>query len=135
MLLYLLKTQYPDKFKIYKDIIRYDPSLDMFYNNGIFIRNVQYNDTLFIRLNDAAKRRLYTNHSATVKCDVNIYYTSSNGIITGRTIANVALDYLCEEEIRIDLSPADCDYAIVEIYFDEILMYKNLVSLSTDSII
>ena len=86
-------------------------------------------------MNDAAKRRIYTNHSATVKCDVNIYYTSSNGIITGRAIANVALDYLCEEEIRIDLSSADCDYAIVEIYFDEILMYKNLISLSTDSII
>ena len=135
MLLYLLGTQYPDKFKIYRDIIRYDPSLDMFYNNGIFIRNVQYNDTLFIRLNDAAKRRIYTNYSATVKCDVNIYYTSSNGIITGRAIANVALDYLCEEEIRIDLSPGDCDYAIVEINFDEILMYKNIVILSTDSII
>ena len=131
----LFVVQYPDKFKIYRDIIRYDPSLDMFYNNGIFIRNVQYNDTLFIRLNDAAKRRIYTNYSATVKCDVNIYYTSSNGIITGRAIANVALDYLCEEEIRIDLSPGDCDYAIVEIYFDEILMYKNIVILSTDSII
>ena len=133
-LLYLLKTQYPSKYKAYKDIIRCDPSLDMFYNNGIFIRSVQYDGKLSVLLNDAAKRKAYTKTETTVKCDINIYYVNPQGNIIGRSVASKILNYLHEKEIVIDLSDILSDFAVIEIYFDDILMYKNLISLSTDSI-
>ena len=60
MLLYSLKTQYPDKYKKYHGIIKCAPALDMFYNNGIFIRRVEYNGNLLIILNDCAKRITYS---------------------------------------------------------------------------
>lgn len=133
-LLYLLKTQYPKKYEAYKGIIKYDPSLDMFYNNGIFIRSVEYNGKLSIILNDAAKRRTYSKKPATVKCSVNVYYLSSSGDITSRSVINKNLDYQNEEKIVIDLPNISSDYAITEIYFDETLMYKNRINLSEDSI-
>ena len=133
-LLYLLKTQYPDKYTAYKGIIRCDPSLDMFYNNGIFIRSLEYNGRLSIKLNDPEKRRKYSQNNAKVQCEVSVYFLSSVGNITGRSVANIVLDYLSETEIIIDLQNTISDFAIVEVSFDGNPMYKNIINLSIDSI-
>ena len=133
-LLYLLKTQYPDKYTAYKGIIRCDPSLDMFYNNGIFIRSLEYNGRLSIKLNDPEKRRKYSQNNAKVQCEVSVYFLSSDGNITGRSVANIVLDYLSETEIIIDLQNTISDFAIVEVSFDGNPMYKNIINLSIDSI-
>lgn len=134
-LLYILRKQYPDKYRAYKGIIRCDPSLDMFYNNGIFIRSVEYNGKLSIILNDSEKRRKYSSNTAVVHCEVSVYYVSPNGNITDRSVANKTLDYLSETEIIIDLQSIVSEFAIVEISFDGNLMYKNLINLSMDSIV
>ena len=130
-----MRKQYPDKYRAYKGIIRCDPSLDMFYNNGIFIRSVEYNGKLSIILNDSEKRRKYSSNTAIVHCEVSVYYVSSNGNIIDRSVANKTLDYLSETEIIIDLQSIVSEFAIVEISFDGNLMYKNLINLSMDSIV
>ncbi len=135
MLLYLLKTQYPDRYKKYNRIIKCDPSLDMFYNNGIFIRHVEYNGNLLITLNDSAKRMTYNSNSAMVNCDVSVYYVSSEGNIIDRSLASKILNYLTDEKIQIDLKNIVSNFAIVEVYFDTILMYKNLINLDIDSVV
>lgn len=135
MLLYLLKTQYPDKYKKYNRIIKCVPLLDMFYNNGIFIRRVEYNGNLLITLNDSAKRISYNENSAMVNCDVSVYYVSSAGNIIDRSVASKTLNYLTEEKITIDLKNIVSNFAIVEVYFDTILMYKNLINLDIDSVV
>ncbi len=72
-----------------------------------------------------------------VQCEVSVYFLSSVGNITGRSVANVVLDYLSETEIIIDiidLQNTISDFAIVEVSFDGNPMYKNIINLSIDSI-
>ena len=135
-LLYLLKKQFPEKYQVYKNKIIYDPKLDLFYNNGVFIRYVTYSeDGLLIVLNDKAKRRSYSEKNALVNCVVTIFYCVEDNKILDREIVNIELDYLNQEEIQIELKNKVSDYAIVKVEFDNIVMYNYLVNLSIDSII
>lgn len=53
ILLYLLKKVSTEKYNKYKNIISYKPDIDIFYNNGIFIREVRYEDgDFYLELND-----------------------------------------------------------------------------------
>lgn len=130
--LYLLKTQYYPKYVAYRNIIRYEPSFDIFYNNGIFVRNVDYNGALRIQFNDAAKRTYYSQKTAEIKCDVYIYYTSPDGDVKSREAVTLMLDYRCENKIEIRSCQRASDYAVIEILFDGIMMYKNSINLSSD---
>lgn len=134
-LLYILRNQYFDKYKEYRHLIKYDPTLDMFFNNGIFIREVRYNGELTVMLNDASKRKSYSKNNSIVNCLVVIDYLDNNGDIFGRDNYNLPVDYLKAEEININVPSDFSGSAIVEVYFDDILMYKNIMDMSMENLL
>ena len=44
-------------YHVYRELIRYLPQLNLFYNNGIFIKTVEYHDGIIkVKFNDCYQR-------------------------------------------------------------------------------
>lgn len=134
-LLYILKTQYYEKYIDYQGLIIYNPVLDMFFNNGMYVKDVRYDGELHILLNDSSKRKIYNCMDAKVKCRIVIDYLDNYENVVDRQTHILTVDYLKAEEINVNVQNAFVGYAVVEVYFDDILMYKNSVDISLDSVI
>lgn len=134
-LLYILKTQYYEKYIDYQKLIICDPVLDMFFYNGMFVKNVEYDGELHILLNDSAKRKNYNSVDTKVECSIVIDYLDKDNAVINRQIHIVTVDYLKTEEINANIQNNFVGYVVVEVYFDDTLMYKNLVDISLNSLI
>lgn len=132
-LLYLLRKKLPEKYKEYRKIIRYLPKLNLFFNNGIYINRVEYQDnSLIIFFNDASKRVRGDCERIGVNVRIELYYLDDLGFISEHDVFRGKIDYHSCEEINIELGHKYSDEAILEIYFDDILMYKNEIWLEQD---
>jgi hypothetical protein len=72
---------------------------------------------------------------AKVKCRIVIDYLDNDENVVDRQTHILTVDYLKAEEINVNVQNAFVGYAVVEVYFDDILMYKNSVDISLDSLI
>ncbi len=136
-LLYLLKTQYPKAYRTYQPIIRYSPELNLFFNNGIFVKTVEYSDgKIFVELNDKSKRyhRDRSNEND-FEFKADVQYIDENGIIIEREQFILSIDYASVTGVNLSDVSAKSNNAIVEIYFDNNLMYKNILNMSTEDLL
>ena len=134
-LLYILQTLYYEKYCEYRDLITYSPQLDMFFNNGIFIKEVRYDGKLHIVLNDVSKRRSYNAIDTLINCEATIDYLDSFKNILNRQADSCKIDYLKTSEINIDIPDDFKGYILLEVYFDDILMFKNIIDINLESLI
>ena len=136
-LLYRLSTQYPEAYKKYHHIIRFTPSLNLFYNNGIFIKKVECSENkIFILFNDPSKRYgRCKSQKDDFRFDADLYYQDINGQTINRATCSLMLDYAQSPGVNLKINEPVSQFAILEIRFDNILMYQNSIDLSTDILI
>lgn len=136
-LLYLLKTQHSQAYQMYQQIIRYSPELNLFFNNGIFIKTVEYSEgNIRIVLNDSDKR--YGKHISNgkdIEFNAAVNYINDHGNVINRALFTTTLDYANSESVNLNIKKPDSKVAIVEIRFDDNLMYKNILNMSTEDLL
>lgn len=137
-LLYLLKRRSEEKYNKYKNIISYKPDIDLFYNNGIFIKSVRYEqDTFYFELNDSTRRYNIINaNGKDVDMRVNIDWLGDNLEVLGRSSGNAMLDY--SKVTLMTYRPkrkVKSNRVLVEVKFDEFLMYKNIIKINEYEIV
>lgn len=137
-LLYLLKKVSNEKYNKYKNIISYKPEIDIFYNNGIFIREVRFESgTLYLELNDNNNR--YNRHAANkidVNMQINFDWLGDNLEVLARSSGSAIIDY--NKVSRITFTPerkVNGNYALIEVRFDNCLMYNNIIHIREFEII
>ena len=136
-LLYMLKTQYPKKYQIYKPIIRYSPELNLFFNNGIFIKTVEYNEGKIEIEFNAPEKRYGTSKSKgnDVNFKATVNYINEYGNIINCISFDTVLDYADIRSVNLNIENQDSKIAIVEIRFDDNLMYKNILNIDTEGLL
>lgn len=136
-LLYLLRAQYPNIYKKYRTKIRFSPELNLFFNNGIFIKTVEYNDgKIKILFNDSDNRynKEKSNHKD-IKFEAIVDFLDKEKNVISRGVFDTFLDYARNTSANLNIKNKDAEFAEVEIKFDGVLMYKNIISLKTECII
>lgn len=126
-LLYMLKTKHPRKYEKYKTIIQYNPELDVFFNNGFFIKNVEYNSKgLIMEFNDPAGRY---NRRLDIPVDVRMHikYLDDLDNIIGVEEYYGEANYANTSEMYLQGHKYLSNRAKITIYFDSILMYENVL--------
>ncbi|MCK9444105.1 MAG: DUF4433 domain-containing protein [Tissierellaceae bacterium] len=137
-LLYMLKKTSNEKYNKYKNIISYKPEIDIFYNNGIFIRKVGFIDgTLYLELNDSNNRyNRFSNNRIDVDIQIHITWLGNNLEVLGRSSGSATIDY--REVLRISFTPKtkiNKNYALLDVRFDNYLMYNNIIQIREFEII
>lgn len=137
-LLYLLKKNSKDKYYKYKDIISYKPDIDIFYNNGIFIKTVRFEeDTFYFELNDSSRRYNTANSNGKdVAMKVNIDWLGDNMEILGRSSGSAKIDY--GKTTMMTYRPnrkVHSNNALIEVKFDECLMYESIMQIDEFEIV
>lgn len=87
---------------------------------------------LIIFFNDAGKRVRGDCERIGVNVRIELYYLDDLNFISEHDVFKGQIDYYTCEEINIELGHKYSDEAILEIYFDDILMYKNEIWLEQD---
>lgn len=137
-LLYMLQHQLPYKYKKYYKRIIYNPQLNMFFNNGIFIQAVYaLRNGLRIDLNDANMRIGRENALGNdIKVEINIYWTD---VLDKRILKKEShwcmLDYAKTTVINVPLQNRYSDLILVEVKFDDITMFNNYINLRTEELV
>lgn len=134
-LLYILRNQYYEKYIKYRKSIIYNPQLDMFFNNGIFVKEIRYDNSLHILLNDSSKRKTYNNKNTMINVKIAVYYLDNDQNIINRKLYYCESDYLNTQEFNVPLTNDFKGCIILEIHFDNILMYKNLIDINLENMI
>lgn len=137
-LVYLLKDTAYKKYIKYKDFISFKPDTDLFFNNGIFIKSVKYDKkTFFFELNDNIRR--YNRENANgddVVVDIYVDWMDKNYEILGRNIGHALINY--GQITSLTFSPKNdimANNALIEVRFDDSLMYKNILNLDKFEIV
>ena len=132
-LLYLLQRQLPYKYKKYYGMIEYNPRLNMFYNNGIFIKRIkQTNKGLFVELNDAALRAGRDKAIGNdLKMEIELYWTNmQNREVIQKETPFCWLNYARHTGLNIPVEKKYSNLVLVAITFDGVLMYEDYVNLT-----
>lgn len=132
-LLYLLKKTSIKKYNKYKNIIMYKPETDLFFNNGIFIKNIKYEEGKFyFYLNDNSNRY---NHVAAngedIEFNINIDWLGNKLEVLERTSGYTKLNY--SDTIKLTYAPKTkpkSNLALLEVSFDNCLMYLNIIKIN-----
>lgn len=131
-LLYLLRKTSFEKYIKYKDIIIYKPETDLFFNNGIYIKTVKYEEDKFsLYLNDNKGRYngLAANGEDIDLC-INIDWLGANSEVLERTSGYSKISY--SDTVKLQFKPKNnsrSSSALVEVYFDDYLMYLNIIKI------
>lgn len=135
-LLFLLRSNYSQKtYDTYQPLIKYIPNMEFFFNNGIFVRHVEYlEDKVKIFFNDCVQRY---GRSLPGECGVSfvakVHHVSRRGEILDCVAYTSEIDYSIGNGIILTIDDSRWKYVLIEIYIDEILMYKNLLDNSKES--
>lgn len=137
-LLHLLQRQLPYKYKKYYGMIEYNPKLSMFFNNGIFIKTVNAKpDGLRIELNDVVLRAGKSqSNGEDLQVDININWIKAEEhkiIMLERLFCK--LNYALHTSINVPLNEKKSNLILVEIKFDDILMYQDFISLTSTEVV
>ncbi len=135
-LLYLLRRKSSNVYNYYKEYIMYAPSKRMFYENGVFIKNVYVIDKkLNLELNSKQTRYKYFMDKVQFSVCISITYLSKErnqlSIVEGKGEMN----YCTVESITMRLEE-NLDYTsiIVKVKFDDAIMYENELEITDDII-
>lgn len=131
--LYMVKNRMPGRYNEISKITEYAPQLPMFYNNGVFIKSIKQNEEdLIVELNDH-NMRYYT---ARAKEDGNdfyfkivIYWLSDKSSVLDNNSAGRYINYKENDKVIVHLPKGKSNRILVEIYFDDCMMYKNIINL------
>jgi hypothetical protein len=136
-LLYILAKNYPDKYRKYNKYITYKPELKVFYNNGIFIKNVRYHEAkLHVELNEPRLRygTERSNHQDYVMtCKVE--WLDKTRTTLGRGESKTVMDYSKFNVFMLGFDHKLSDTILLEIDFDGNLMYKNIIQLAESNLL
>lgn len=133
-LLYLLKKCSLRLYETYKRYVIYKPSHRMFYNNGIFIKEVSVvDDVLHIELNSAYLRVKKEERDVPVNAVIEVKYFADNEQIIDWSIGSVQMNYCRAGNIEMNLKHiSECRKVLVKVKFDEAVMYENELIVSDD---
>ena len=133
-LLYLLKKYSLRLYETYKKMIIYKPSHRMFYNNGIFIKEVSIVDDLIsMELNSAYLRFKNNNTEVLFEVKMEVTYLSENNQRLHFAIGNAKMNYCVVENMAMRLEDIlGCTKVLVKVMFDEAVMYENEIVISDD---
>lgn len=136
-LLYQLRTKYPQKYSLYRYIIRCIPESDVFFNNGIYIKSVDYQtDGIILKLNEPCKRVGRDRASGKDLClSANVYYYNENNSIVDSAHYSTEIDYSACDMVRLKTKEIKTEMALVEIKFDDIVMFENEIDLSCENFV
>jgi hypothetical protein len=129
-LIYLLKKISLNKYEKYKRIISFKPEIDLFYGNGIFIKNVKMEDNiLHFELNDASRRFNANNaNGKDIFVEIIIEWLDYRSIVKERKMASFYIDYGKTQRITYRINrELNCNRIAVEIKFDDFMMYQNII--------
>lgn len=132
-LLYMLQRQLPYKYKKYYALIECNPSLNLFYRNGIYVQRVHPSmEGLHIELNDAPLRIGKEKSSGTdVKVEIMLDWINlGNGNVIRREVQGCPLNYALHTGINVPLKKKISNVVLVEIKFDGIVMFQNYIDLN-----
>ncbi|MFO7887972.1 MAG: hypothetical protein R6U59_06605, partial [Eubacteriales bacterium] len=132
-LLYLLKKISTSKYERYKSIITYKPDIEMFYNNGIFIKEVKYEEQyFFIKLNESAGRyNAMQSKGNDIEVNINFEWLNNKNLIVDRKSYTANINYKVTGLIKCkNEAPKDMNRVLVEVLFDNFTMYKNIMQIN-----
>lgn len=135
-LLYLLKRKSEKIYNSYKKLIMYAPSKRMFYNNGIFIKEVDVIDRILnLELNSKQTRAHRYDGQVLFNVCISITYLSAYGSQLRIVEGKGEMNYCTVENITMKLEE-DLEYSsiIVKVMFDDAIMYENEISLTSSAI-
>lgn len=130
-LLHLLKKKSIPLYNAYKGRILYTPEKRMFYNNGIFVKQVAVaNQKLLVELNSRLLRHGRNRQEVLFFVILEITYLSKDGQPLDYSVAMRNANYCSVENLEMNLDcPPGCTDVLVKIIFDESVMYENRISL------
>lgn len=133
-LLYLLRKRSLRLYETYKRYVIYKPSLRMFYNNGIFIKEVSVVDeTLLIELNSAYLRTKKEEGDVFFNVAIEVTYFTNNEKIIDWSMGSAQMNYGVVENMQMNLKHfSDCIKVLVKVKFDDAVMYENELIVSDD---
>lgn len=135
-LLYMLSKEDTKLYQKYKNIIRYNPELDMFYNNGIFVKEiVASNDELKIILNSPELRKKNLD-SADIIIDIKIIFRwlDREGNLINIEEFYAQINYNKIVAISIKLIRLFSEILEVEVILDNNQMFYGIISLKDEEI-
>lgn len=129
-LLYLLGKISIDKYMKYRDIISYKPEIDLFFNNGVYIKEVRFENGKFnFYLNDSSGRyNKNASNDEDIEVKINIDWLGDNVEVLERTSGFTKFNY--KETVIINFKPerdVNSNTALVEVNFDNHLIYLNII--------
>ncbi len=133
-LLYLMQQFSRRMYNTYREKVFYKPQYKLFYNNGIFIKTVEFSeDELEITLNDPEQRINNQQKDVYVEVVIEVWYRQLDGSVLdfqkGRLNVNYkAIRYLVmplRKKVRYELLK-------VCIRFDESVMYENEIRVQNE---
>lgn len=139
-LLYLMKKQLPHKYPQASLKVSYYPNLAMFFNNGIFIKTVSsYENGLRIELNDASMRYgriLCKEDGRDLYVSVYLYWMQpETKTILDRDETGGYISYGEACSINLGFPKILSSRVLVEIKFDDCLMFENEIDLREQQLV
>lgn len=127
-LLFLLKQYSARLYNTYKSKVLYNPSLLCFYNNGIFVKNVEINvDTLTVYFNDPEQRiKKQKELEVVLRAEIQLTYRGDDGSIMTVQNGVAQLDYSRVRSCSIRLKQ-ELNYSVVRVNLriNDAIMYEN----------
>ena len=110
----------------------YKPDTDLFNNNGVYVKDLKYENNQFtVYLNSNTYR--YNSLSANgedIDFRIDIDWLGSNMEFLGRSSGVSKLDYANIQGINYKPKIVkESNFALIEIQFDDALMYQNIIRL------
>lgn len=132
-LLYLLKQYSMRLYNTYKSKVLYNPSLKCFYHNGIFVKNVEINESiLVVNFNDPEQRiKSERDCKIALSTDIELAYKGMDGSVRAVQRMIGELDYCRVRSCSVGLKK-DLDYSAVRVTLrlNDAVMYENELNIS-----
>lgn len=131
-LLFLLKQFSLRMYNTYRDKILYKPKLKCFFNNGIYVKQVEVVDgVLKIYFNDPEQRHIPKDKTdVRINVKLSIEYKAKDGRVLSMQNAGSNLNYAKVRACRYELSSLEeCDCIRLKVSIDDAVMYENEIAL------
>lgn len=134
-LLYLLKQYSLRLYNTYKSKVLYNSSVKCFYNNGIFVKNVEIkDDMLTVHFNDPEQRtEPRKDLTAILHADIQLSYRAQDGSVLTVQNGTAELNYRHVRSCSIKLRE-ELDYTSlrVNLRINDAIMYENELGIGNE---
>lgn len=135
-LLFLISKENPKLLNKYKNIIRYNPELDLFYNNGIFVKEIVASSNEMRIILNPPELRINRSQSTNVIIDTKIII---RWLDKRRKLVNIdelyaQIKYNKTATISINLKKMFSKYIELEIIFDNNQMFIGDISFENEEV-